>query len=137
MPGSLTALRSWCAVCASAVCSSVAWVTCGQAQSAACLHQAIASDLGISVKTVECHRARVMERHGCSGLFELGRAWEAVVLSSGHKVPRYRPRYECAGSAPLVTVTVRHRGSAGPSCRHSPAWRRRGTGTAAGRGGRC
>ncbi|WP_109449236.1 LuxR C-terminal-related transcriptional regulator [Azospirillum sp. TSH64] len=50
--------------------------------------KAIAADLGISFKTVECHRARVMEKLGCSGLFELGRAWEAAVWSSGRKVPR-------------------------------------------------
>ncbi|WP_455177898.1 LuxR C-terminal-related transcriptional regulator [Azospirillum melinis] len=48
--------------------------------------KAIASDFGF--KTVECHRARIMDRHGCPGLFELGRAWEAVVWNSGHKVPR-------------------------------------------------
>lgn len=42
----------------------------------------IASDLGISFKTVECHRARVMEKLGCGGLFELGRAWEAAVLNN-------------------------------------------------------
>lgn len=44
--------------------------------------RAIAADLGISVKTVECHRARIMEKLGCSGLFELGRAWEAAVWSN-------------------------------------------------------
>lgn len=44
--------------------------------------RAIAPDLGISVKTVECHRARIMEKLGCSGLFELGRAWEAAVAST-------------------------------------------------------
>lgn len=42
----------------------------------------IAIDLGISVKTVECHRARIMEKLGCAGLFELGRAWEAAVWSN-------------------------------------------------------
>lgn len=41
-----------------------------------------APDLGISVKTVECYRARIMEKLGCSGLFELGRAWEAAVWSN-------------------------------------------------------
>jgi FixJ family two-component response regulator len=45
----------------------------------------IACDLGISFKTVECHRARVMEKLGCAGLFELGRAWEAAVLSNRRK----------------------------------------------------
>ncbi|WP_049976131.1 response regulator transcription factor [Azospirillum sp. B506] len=45
----------------------------------------IARDLGISFKTVECHRARIMEKLGCSGLFELGRAWEAAVWSSRDK----------------------------------------------------
>lgn len=44
--------------------------------------RAIAADLGISVKTVEFHRARIMERLECSGLFALGRAWEAAVWSS-------------------------------------------------------
>lgn len=44
--------------------------------------RAIAADLGISVKTVECHRAHIMEKLECSGLFELGRAWEAAVWSS-------------------------------------------------------
>lgn len=44
--------------------------------------RAIAPDLGISVKTVECHRARIMEKLGCSGLFEFGRAWEAAVWSN-------------------------------------------------------
>ncbi|WP_372393794.1 LuxR C-terminal-related transcriptional regulator (plasmid) [Azospirillum sp. HJ39] len=42
----------------------------------------IGLDLGISFKTVECHRARIMEKLGCSGLFELGRAWEAAVWNS-------------------------------------------------------
>lgn len=41
-----------------------------------------APDLGISVKTVEFHRARIMEKLGCSGLFALGRAWEAAVWSN-------------------------------------------------------
>ncbi|CAO3407832.1 LuxR C-terminal-related transcriptional regulator [Azospirillum largimobile] len=45
----------------------------------------IASNLGISFKTVECHRARIMEKLGCSGLFELGRAWEAAVWSNRTK----------------------------------------------------
>lgn len=44
--------------------------------------RAIASDLGIGVKTVECYRARIMEKLGCSGLFELGRAWEAAAWSN-------------------------------------------------------
>jgi FixJ family two-component response regulator len=42
----------------------------------------IAADLGLSVKTVECYRARIMEKLGCSGLFELGRAWGAAVWSN-------------------------------------------------------
>ncbi|WP_052710003.1 LuxR C-terminal-related transcriptional regulator [Azospirillum thiophilum] len=45
----------------------------------------IGLDLGISFKTVECHRAHIMQKLGCSGLFELGRAWEAAVWSSREK----------------------------------------------------
>jgi len=44
--------------------------------------RSIAFDLGISFKTVEWHRGRVMAKLGCSGPFELGRAWEAAVLSN-------------------------------------------------------
>ncbi|MBP2307493.1 hypothetical protein GBZ48_22060 [Azospirillum melinis] len=44
--------------------------------------RAIAADLGLSAKTVECHRSGSMETLGCSGLFELGRAWEAAAGSN-------------------------------------------------------
>lgn len=47
--------------------------------------RAIAFDLGISVKTVEWHRGRVMAKLGCSSPFELGRAWEAAVWSIREK----------------------------------------------------
>lgn len=47
--------------------------------------RAIAFDLGISFKTVEWHRGRVMEKLGCSSPFELGRAWEAAVWSNREK----------------------------------------------------
>lgn len=47
--------------------------------------KAIAFDLGISFKTVEWHRGRVMAKLGCSNPFELGRAWEAAVWSNREK----------------------------------------------------
>jgi len=37
--------------------------------------KAIAGDLAISPKTVECHRAQVMRKTGCRTLFDLGRLW--------------------------------------------------------------
>ncbi|WP_162488266.1 LuxR C-terminal-related transcriptional regulator [Azospirillum lipoferum] len=47
--------------------------------------EAIAVDLGLSVKTVAWYRGRVMAKLGCSGPFELGRAWEAAVWSNREK----------------------------------------------------
>ena len=47
--------------------------------------RAIAVDLGISSKTVAWYRGRVMAKLGCSGPFELGRAWEAAVWSTQEK----------------------------------------------------
>lgn len=43
-------------------------------------NKAIAADLGISVKTVECHRSRMMEKLGASSIAELVRL---VVSTSG------------------------------------------------------
>ncbi len=39
-----------------------------------CLNKQIADDLGISIKTVEVHRARVMEKMGANSVAELVRA---------------------------------------------------------------
>ncbi|AWK86271.1 response regulator transcription factor [Azospirillum thermophilum] len=38
----------------------------------------IAWELGISIKTIEVHRARIMEKTGCGSIVALGRLWEAA-----------------------------------------------------------
>jgi FixJ family two-component response regulator len=47
------------------------------------LNKQIADDLGISIKTVEVHRARVMEKMAASSLAELVQAVVAVEPGSG------------------------------------------------------
>ena len=46
----------------------------------------IAWDLGISIKTVEVHRARIMEKTGCRSIVGLGRLWEAADLLRARNV---------------------------------------------------
>ncbi|RJF85033.1 hypothetical protein D3877_11330 [Azospirillum cavernae] len=43
----------------------------------------IADDLGISTKTVECHRADIMRRTGCRSPFELGALWASAAAEKG------------------------------------------------------
>lgn len=40
----------------------------------------VAHNLGISAKTAEMHRARVMEKMECNSPVELGRLWEAAIV---------------------------------------------------------
>lgn len=43
-------------------------------------NKCIAWELGISIKTVEVHRAHIMEKTGASSLIELARMWEIAGL---------------------------------------------------------
>lgn len=47
----------------------------------------IAWELGISIKTVEVHRARIMEKTGCRSIVGLGRLWEAAEMLRGRDMP--------------------------------------------------
>ncbi len=51
----------------------------------------IAWDLGISIKTVEVHRARIMEKTGCRSIVGLGQLWEAAEMLRAHSIPRSIP----------------------------------------------
>ncbi|MBF5093232.1 response regulator [Azospirillum sp. INR13] len=51
----------------------------------------IAWELGISIKTVEVHRARIMEKTGCRSIVGLGRLWEAAEMLRGRDLPRALP----------------------------------------------
>lgn len=44
--------------------------------------KAVAHELGISLKTVEIHRARIMEKLDCSSPVELGRLWESAISAA-------------------------------------------------------
>lgn len=48
----------------------------------------IAWELGISIKTVEVHRARIMEKTGSRSIVGLGRLWEAAEMLRGREMPR-------------------------------------------------
>ncbi|PWC33663.1 LuxR C-terminal-related transcriptional regulator [Azospirillum sp. TSO35-2] len=48
----------------------------------------IAWELGISIKTVEVHRARIMEKTGCRSIVGLGRLWEAAEMLRARDLPR-------------------------------------------------
>ncbi|SMH56824.1 response regulator transcription factor [Azospirillum agricola] len=47
----------------------------------------IAWELGISIKTVEVHRARIMEKTGCRSIVGLGRLWEAAEMLRARNLP--------------------------------------------------
>lgn len=47
----------------------------------------IAWELGISIKTVEVHRARIMEKTGSRSIVGLGRLWEAAEMLRGRDMP--------------------------------------------------
>ncbi|KAA0580539.1 response regulator [Azospirillum sp. B21] len=51
----------------------------------------IAWELGISIKTVEVHRARIMEKTGSRSIVGLGRLWEAAEMLRGRDLPRALP----------------------------------------------
>ncbi|MBP2297845.1 DNA-binding NarL/FixJ family response regulator [Azospirillum picis] len=57
-----------------------------------------AHELGISPKTLEVHRARIMEKLSCSNPIELGRLWEAAVWSG------LRPRAVLPSASAAVTA---------------------------------
>ncbi|MBK1837595.1 response regulator [Azospirillum sp. YIM B02556] len=45
----------------------------------------IAWELGISIKTVEVHRARIMEKTACRSIVGLGRLWESAEMLRGRE----------------------------------------------------
>lgn len=47
----------------------------------------IAWELGISIKTIEVHRARIMEKTGCNSIVALGRLWESAEQVRQRAVP--------------------------------------------------
>lgn len=51
-------------------------------------NKTIAWDLNISIKTVEVHRARIMEKTGSASVVELARLWEIAGRDSGFKPSR-------------------------------------------------
>ncbi len=51
----------------------------------------IAWELGISIKTVEVHRARIMEKTGSRSIVGLGRLWEAAEMLRGRDLPHAIP----------------------------------------------
>lgn len=51
----------------------------------------IAWELGISIKTVEVHRARIMEKTGSRSIVGLGRLWEAAEMLRGRDLPHVLP----------------------------------------------
>lgn len=59
----------------------------------------IAWELGISIKTIEVHRARIMEKTGCNSIVALGRLWEAAEQFRQRTVP-------AAIRVPLSLVTA-------------------------------
>ncbi len=61
----------------------------------------IAWELGISIKTVEVHRARIMEKTGCRSIVGLGRLWEAADMLRVRNLPWQRP-----ATAPAHPVLV-------------------------------
>ncbi|MBP2301692.1 response regulator transcription factor [Azospirillum picis] len=51
----------------------------------------IAWELGISIKTVEVHRARIMEKTGSRSIVGLGRLWESAEMLRARELPRPLP----------------------------------------------
>lgn len=66
--------------------------------------KAIAGDLAISPKTVECHRAQVMRKTGCRTLFDLGRLWGLASAASSSLEGADHPRGSVALRTALATV---------------------------------
>lgn len=66
--------------------------------------KAIAGDLAISPKTVECHRAQVMRKMGCRTLFDLGRLWGLASAASPSLEGPDRPQGSIALRTAFATV---------------------------------
>lgn len=61
----------------------------------------IAWELGISIKTVEVHRARIMEKSGCRSIVGLGRLWEAAEMLRARSLPWSLPSAVPARPVPV------------------------------------
>lgn len=59
-------------------------------------NKVLAFNLGISPKTVEIHRARIMEKMECESMFELGRLWEAALMMVGTSTDDHEPSHGTA-----------------------------------------
>lgn len=59
-------------------------------------NKVLAFNLGISPKTVEIHRARIMEKMECETMFELGRLWEAALMVVGTTTDDPEPHHGTA-----------------------------------------
>ncbi|CAO3416592.1 response regulator transcription factor [Azospirillum doebereinerae] len=66
----------------------------------------IAWELGISIKTVEVHRARIMEKTGCRSIVGLGRLWEAAEMLRARNQRWFVPSAAAALSASLSSAPV-------------------------------